>query len=102
MHKGNVFANSLEVLILERNIIVSSLMQIVSRLQLPNIRYMDLNLNQIEWEEDEVRNNHFKIVRKIREKKNINEKISKIRSVEIALTRELIIKVMSPEDLFKD
>jgi hypothetical protein len=59
-------------------------------------------LNQVEWEEDELKNAHYKIIRKIREKKQINEKVMKVRSVEIALTDDLIIKVMSNEDLYKD
>lgn len=100
--KGCVFANTIEKMSLERNLIITSLMTIISRLQLPKIQYLDLNLNQIEWEEDELRNYNYKVVRKIREKKQIGDKILKIRSVEILLAEDLIIKVMSPEDLYKD
>ena len=67
--KGCVFANSIERMSLERNLVITSLMTIVSRLQLPKITYLDLNFNQIEWEEEELRNYNYKIVRKIREKK---------------------------------
>ncbi len=49
-----------------------------------------------------MRNYNYKIVRKIRERKQIGDKIMKIRSVEILLADDLIIKVMSPEDLYKD
>ncbi|CDW75764.1 UNKNOWN [Stylonychia lemnae] len=110
INKGCVFANSLERMTLERNLIISSLMQIISRLQLPKIQYIDLNLNQIEWEEDEIRSYHYKIVRKIREKKLVGDKVQKIRSVEIALTEDLTIKsksvsynttLLNPEELFK-
>eukprot|EP00347_Sterkiella_histriomuscorum_P003974 403362225 len=102
INKGAVFANTLERMTLERNLIISSFMQIVSRLQLPKIRYLDLNLNQIEWEEDDLRSHHYKIVRKVREKKLVGDKIQKIRSVEIAVTEDLTMKVMSCEDLYKD
>ncbi len=64
-----MFANSIERMSLERNLVITSLMTIVSRLQLPKITYLDLNFNQIEWEEEELRNYNYKIVRKIREKK---------------------------------
>ena len=63
---------------------------------------MDLNLNQIEWDEDEVKAKDYRIVRKLREKKQVNERYVKVRAVEIALDTDLIIKVMSPEDLYKD
>lgn len=102
IHKGCIFANTLERMSLERNLIISSLMQVISRLQLPRIQYIDLNLNQIEWEEDEMKNNHYKILRKVREKKQVGDRVMKIRAVEIALTDDLIIKVMAGEDLFKD
>ena len=69
---------------------------------MPVIEYLDLNLNQIEWDEDEVRAKDYKIVRKLREKKQVNERYVKVRAVEIALDTDLIIKVMSPEDLYKD
>lgn len=77
-------------------------MQIISRLQLPKIKYIDLNLNQIEWEEDEVRACQYKILKKIREKKLVGDKMTKVRSCEIALTDDLTIKVMSSDDLYKD
>jgi hypothetical protein len=69
---------------------------------LPVIEYLDLNLNQIEWDEDEVREKGWKIVRKVREKKQVNERYVKVRAVEIAIDEDLVIKVMSPEDMFKD
>ena len=100
--KGCVFANTIEKMSLERNLIITPLMSIISRLQLPKIQYLDLNFNQIEWEEDELRNYNYKVVRKIREKKHIGDRVIKIRSVEILLAEDLIIKVMSPEDLYKD
>lgn len=69
---------------------------------MPVIEYLDLNLNQIEWDEDEVREKGWKIVRKVREKKQVNERYVKVRAVEIAIDEDLVIKVMSPEDMFKD
>mgnify|MGYP000276228455 CR=1 FL=1 len=63
---------------------------------------MDLNLNSIEWDDDDIKSHNYKIVRKLREKKQVNEKIVKIRSVEIAMTEDLIIKVMAGEELYKD
>ncbi len=41
-------------------------------------------------------------MRKLREKKEVGDRWVKVRSVEISLDIDLIIKVMSPEDLFKD
>lgn len=63
---------------------------------------MDLNLNQIEWDEDEMTSRGYKIIKKLREKKEVADRWVKVRSVEIALDVDLIVKVMSPEDLFKD
>lgn len=77
-------------------------MTIISRIQLPKITYIDLNFNQIDWDEDELRNFNYKVIRKIREKKQVGDKVMKIRAVEILLTDDLIMKVMSPEDLYKD
>lgn len=82
--------------------IINSLLSIISRLQLPVLQYLDLNLNQIEWDEDEIKSRGYKIVRKLREKKEVAERWVKVRSVEIAIDVDLIIKVMSPEDLYKD
>jgi hypothetical protein len=87
---------------LESNLIICSLTQIISRLQLPRIQYLDLNLNQIEWDEEEMKGNQYKILRKIREKKQVGDKMKKVRSVEISLTDDLILKVMASEDLYKD
>lgn len=67
--KQCVFANTLEKMSLERNLIITSLMTVISRLQLPRIQYLDLNFNQIEWEEEELRHYNYKLLRKIREKK---------------------------------
>ena len=53
-------------------------------------------------DEDEIKAKDYKIVRKLREKKQVNERYVKVRAVEIALDSDLIIKVMSPEDLYKD
>jgi hypothetical protein len=100
--KSCVFANSIQKMSLERNLIITSLMTIISRLQLPKITYLDLNFNQIDWEEDELRNYNYKVIRKIREKKQVGDRLMKIRSVEILLADDLIVKVMSPEDLYKD
>ena len=69
LHKGAVFANTLKKMSLERNLVINSLQSIISRLQLPVIEYLDLNLNQVEWDEDDVRDKGWKIVRKLREKK---------------------------------
>ena len=87
---------------LERNLVINSFISIIGRLQLPVIEYLDLNLNQIEWDEDEIKAKNYRIVRKLREKKQVNERYVKVRAVEIALDSDLIIKVMSPEDLYKD
>jgi hypothetical protein len=46
-----VFGDSLEWLKAEGNKILASLPQIVARMQLPQLRYLDLNMNQIEWDE---------------------------------------------------
>jgi hypothetical protein len=62
---------------------------------LPRINYIDLNLNQIEWEEDEIKP-PYKIIRKYREKKMLGDKVRKIRSVDLQLCDKLIIKIMSP------
>ena len=102
LHKGAVFANTLKKMSLERNLVINSFFSIISRLQLPVIEYLDLNLNQIEWDEDEVKSKGYRIVRKLREKKQVNDRYVKVRAVEIALDSDLIIKVMSPEDLYKD
>jgi len=45
LHQGAVFANTLKKLSLERNLVVNSLVQVISRLQLPALEYLDLNLN---------------------------------------------------------
>jgi hypothetical protein len=66
------------------------------------LEYLDLNLNQVEWDEDEVRERGWKVVRKVREKKQVNHRFVKVRAVEIAIDEDLVIKVMSAEDLFKD
>ena len=63
---------------------------------------MDLNLNQVEWDEEEVLGREYKIMKKLREKKQINDRMVKVRSCEIAVDVDLVIKVMSPEDLYKD
>jgi hypothetical protein len=97
-----VFADTLKKLSLERNLVINSLLSIIGRLQLPLLQYLDLNLNQIEWDEDEVKSRGYKVVRKLREKKEVADRWVKVRSVEIAIDVDLIIKVMSPEDLFKD
>ena len=89
-------------LILERNLIINSLLSILSRLQLPVLQYLDLNLNQIEWDEDEITARGYKIIRKLREKKEVADRLVKVRSVEIQFDVDLVIKVMSPDDLFKD
>ena len=49
-----------------------------------------------------MREKGWKIVRKVREKKQVNERYVKVRAVEIAIDEDLVIKVMSPEDMFKD
>jgi len=41
-------------------------------------------------------------VRKLREKKEVGGRWVKVRSMEIQVDVDLIIKVMSPEDMFKD
>ena len=87
---------------MERNLVINSLVSIVSRLQLPSLEYLDLNLNQIEWDEDDMVSRGYKILRKIREKKEVGDRWVKVRSVEIQIDVDLIIKVMSPEDLYKD
>ena len=97
-----MFADSLIRLVVERNLIINSLLSIISRLQLPRLQYLDLNLNQIEWDEDEMTSRGYKIIKKLREKKEVADRWVKVRSVEIALYVDLIVKVMSPEDLFKD
>jgi len=66
------------------------------------LEYLDLNLNQIEWDEDEMKAKDYRIVRKVREKKQVNDRMVKVRAVEIAIDEDLIIKVMAPEDLYKD
>jgi hypothetical protein len=42
----------LEWLGLENNKIAASLSQIVARIQLPNLKFLDLNMNQVEWDEN--------------------------------------------------
>ena len=102
IHKDAIFADTLKKMSLERNLVINSLMSIINRLQLPAIEYLDLNLNQIEWDEDEMRSRDYKIVRKVREKKQVNDRYVKVRAVEIAMDVDLIIKVMDPADLYKD
>ena len=102
LHQGAVFAGTLKKLSVERNLVINSLVSIVSRLQLPSLEYLDLNLNQIEWDEDDMVSRGYKILRKIREKKEVGDRWVKVRSVEIQIDVDLIIKVMSPEDLYKD
>ncbi len=101
-HQGAIFADSLESLNLERNLIIHSLLTIISRLQLPIIKFLDLNLNQIEWEEEELKKYHYKVIKKIREKKKVGDKILKVRSNEVQVDSDLIIKVMAPEELYKE
>ena len=57
----SIFAKSLTTMNLERNIILTSLPEIISRLQLLNLKSLNLNLNQIEWSEDWVRRQGYKI-----------------------------------------
>ena len=102
LHKGAVWANTLKKLSVERNLIINSLMAIISRIQLPALEYLDLNLNQVEWDEEEVGQREYKVMKKVREKKQINERMVKVRSVEISIDEDLVIKVMAPEDLYKD
>jgi hypothetical protein len=61
-----------------------------------------LNLNQIEWEEEELKKYHYKVIKKIREKKKVGDKILKVRSNEVQVDSDLIIKVMAPEELYKE
>ena len=91
----------MQKLSVERNIIITSLQEIISRLQLLKLKYLDLNLNQIDWEEDWVRRQGYEIVRKHRDKKMVNDKVIKVRSVDIGIDEDLQIKVMSTEDMYK-
>ena len=58
----STFAASLQSLNLERNIILTSLPEIISRLQLLRLVTLNLNLNQIEWSEDWVRRQGYKVM----------------------------------------
>lgn len=55
IQEGCIFGHSLEQLIVEHNIIISSLSEILSRLQLVKLQLLDLNMNQIDWTEDWIR-----------------------------------------------
>ena len=70
-------------------------------MQLLSLKYLDLNLNQIDWDEDWVKRQGYEIVRKHRERKMINEKVVKVKSVDIGIDEDLQIKLMCTEDLYK-
>ena len=100
-------------------------------MQLPNLRYLDLNMNQIEWDEfgpefdlepqeplrvkivqystlstfktSKTIAGGWKILNRVKEGKSLRDgKEIDIRSVEIAVTEEFTIKVMSCKDLYID
>ena len=77
-------------------------------------------MNQIDWDEQQLRSQGFRIVRKWREKKKIrtgnggeyvvgggsgvgssSEQVIKIKGVEIGLDEDLIVKVMNKDYLYK-
>lgn len=98
---NSVFAENLQKLSVERNIIVTSLPEIVKKLNLLSLKYLDLNLNQIEWEEDWLRRQGFHIVRKYRERKFLGEKEVKVKSVDIAIDDDLYVRVMNTDEIYK-
>ena len=86
MHKHATYKDSLRKLSLERNIIQNSLTAITNRCQLSKLEYLDLNLNQIQWDEHP----GVKVVRRICEKKralDADENGSiKVQAVELIVT----------------
>ena len=126
-----IFGDCLEQLRAEGNKIMASLPQIVARMQLPALRYIDLNMNQIDWDEKSaefkeeydqpirVKMQQFssmstfrstktiqggwKVIKRLKERRAISdEEEIKVRSVEIAINESLTIKVMCSKDLYID
>ena len=126
-----IFGDCLEQLKAEGNKIMASLPQIVARMQLPALRFIDLNMNQIEWDEkgpefmddldqpirvkmqqmsqmstfktSKTIQGGWKVIRRLKERRAISdEEEIKVRSAEIAINDSLIIKVMSTQDLYID
>ena len=44
----------------------------------------------------------YRVLRKVREKKEVGERWVKVRGVELGVDVDLVVKVMAPEDLYKD
>ena len=111
LNRECIFATAIKKVILERNVIVSSLPQIIKHLHknrgsgsLAALIYLDLNLNQVNWQDEYVHKQGYKVVKKFCEKKMVNDcnKIAKIRSQEISLgTGEVVIKLMDSQDMYK-
>jgi Leucine-rich repeat (LRR) protein len=96
VEEGCIFAHSLQELILEHNIIIASLQEVMSKLQLIKLKVLDLNLNQIDWTEEYIRRQSFKIACKHREKKMVNDQEVKVKAFDIQIDDDLKIKVMCP------
>ena len=100
IEEGCVFCQSLRHLLLEHNIIITNMQDLISRLQLVKLERLDLNLNQIDWTEEWIRRQGFKIVQTYREKKFVQDREVKVKSFDIEIDETLKIKVMCNDQMY--
>lgn len=83
MHSKAVYANSLKQLGVERNLVTLGLQELVGHVKLFSLKYLDVNLNQVEWDDSCLKKMGYTEVDRFKQKKLVGDKIVSVTAVEI-------------------